>query len=39
MKFNYQYGALNPGGGSPVLGSVPFGLRNRSICGSGLCVS
>lgn len=31
-----QYGAENPYGGNPVFGSVPLGLLNNNICGSGL---
>ena len=26
-------GGTNPAGGRPVTGSVPFGRRNRRICG------
>ena len=29
-------GGMNPIGGSPVCGSVPMGLLNKRICGSGL---
>ena len=32
-------GAINPTGGRPVCGSVPFGLLNNKICGYGLCNS
>jgi len=29
-------GAINPAGGNPVCGSVPFALLNNNICGYGL---
>ncbi len=30
-------GAINPAGGEPVCGSVPFALLKSNICGYGLC--
>ncbi len=41
FKLNQAYkkvsdGAMNPTGGSPVCGSVPLGLLNNRIWGSGL---
>jgi hypothetical protein len=36
---NVSAGGINPGGGSPVCGSVFLALRKRSMCGSGLCNS
>ncbi len=41
FKFDQAYkkvsaGAINPTGGSPVCGSVPLGLLNKRMWGSGL---
>ena len=39
---DHQYlsgGGTKLGGGSPVWGSVPIGLLNRSMWGSGLWIS